>query len=164
MMDGVACWGPLRKRTLKHGKKLQSSPDGNRMNDIGRSTARHEFCPRVVVQRRSNSFKTQKQHFANVLYCPFLTEPLYGPSFRKSLGESDDNANTAMYCRDFQCFWMVMSPALMSMAMFALLPFSVHSANASVQELRPSALRSELAFRALRVSDSSPSQAPGRLG
>ena len=27
---------------------------------------------------------------------------------------------------------------------------------ASVQELRPSALRSELAFRALRVSDSSP--------
>ena len=29
----------------------------------------------------------------------------------------------------------------------------VHSATASVQELRPSALRSELAFRALRVSD-----------
>jgi hypothetical protein len=33
----------------------------------------------------------------------------------------------------------------------------VHSATASVQELRPSALRSELAFRALRVLDSSPS-------
>ncbi len=32
----------------------------------------------------------------------------------------------------------------------------VHSAPASVQELRPSALRSELAFRALWVSDSSP--------
>jgi hypothetical protein len=32
----------------------------------------------------------------------------------------------------------------------------VHSATASVLELRPSALRSELAFRALRVSDSSP--------
>ena len=32
----------------------------------------------------------------------------------------------------------------------------VHSATASVQELRPSALRSELAHRALRVSDSSP--------
>jgi hypothetical protein len=29
--------------------------------------------------------------------------------------------------------------------------FPVHSATASVQELRPSALRSELAFRALRV-------------
>ena len=32
----------------------------------------------------------------------------------------------------------------------------VHSATASVQELRPSALRSELAYRAFRVSDSSP--------
>lgn len=32
----------------------------------------------------------------------------------------------------------------------------VHSATASVQELRPSALHSELAFRALRVLDSSP--------
>ena len=37
----------------------------------------------------------------------------------------------------------------------------VHSATASVQEPRPSALYSELAFRAIRVSDSSPSQAPG---
>jgi hypothetical protein len=36
-----------------------------------------------------------------------------------------------------------------------------HSATASVQELRPSALRSELAYRALRVLDSSPSHAPG---
>ena len=32
----------------------------------------------------------------------------------------------------------------------------VPSATASVQELRPSALRSELAYRALRVLDSSP--------
>jgi hypothetical protein len=37
----------------------------------------------------------------------------------------------------------------------------VHSATASVQELRPSALRSELAFRALRVRTPPPSQAPG---
>ena len=39
----------------------------------------------------------------------------------------------------------------------------VHSATASVQELRPSALRSELAFRALRVSDSSPLASSGSL-
>jgi hypothetical protein len=39
----------------------------------------------------------------------------------------------------------------------------VHSATASVQELRPSALRSELAFRALRVSDSSPLAGSGSL-
>ena len=39
----------------------------------------------------------------------------------------------------------------------------VHSATASVQELRPAALRSELAFRALRVSDSSPLAGSGSL-
>jgi hypothetical protein len=39
----------------------------------------------------------------------------------------------------------------------------VHSATASVQELRPSARRSELAFRALRVSDSSPLAGSGSL-
>jgi len=39
----------------------------------------------------------------------------------------------------------------------------VHSATASVQELRPSALRSELAYRALRVSDSSPLAGSGSL-
>jgi hypothetical protein len=39
----------------------------------------------------------------------------------------------------------------------------VHSATASVHELRPSALRSELAFRALRVSDSSPLAGSGSL-
>ena len=39
----------------------------------------------------------------------------------------------------------------------------VHSATASVLELRPSALRSELAFRALRVSDSSPLAGSGSL-
>ncbi len=39
----------------------------------------------------------------------------------------------------------------------------VHSATASVQELRPSALRSELAFRALRVLDSSPLAGSGSL-
>jgi hypothetical protein len=38
-----------------------------------------------------------------------------------------------------------------------------HSATASVQELRPSALRSELAYRALRVSDSSPLAGSGSL-
>jgi hypothetical protein len=38
-----------------------------------------------------------------------------------------------------------------------------HSATASVQELRPSALRSELAYRALRVSDSSPLAGSGFL-
>jgi hypothetical protein len=38
-----------------------------------------------------------------------------------------------------------------------------HSATASVQELRPSALRSELAFRALRVSDSFPLASSGSL-
>ena len=38
-----------------------------------------------------------------------------------------------------------------------------HSATASVQELRPSALRSELAFRALRVLDSSPLAGSGSL-
>ena len=37
------------------------------------------------------------------------------------------------------------------------------SATASVQELRPSALRSELAYRALRVSDSSPLAGSGSL-
>lgn len=37
-----------------------------------------------------------------------------------------------------------------------ILLLHVHAATASVQELRLSALRSELAFRALRVSDSSP--------
>jgi hypothetical protein len=42
-------------------------------------------------------------------------------------------------------------------------PFSVHSATASVQELRPSALRSELAFRALRVSGSFPLAGSGSL-
>ena len=39
----------------------------------------------------------------------------------------------------------------------------VHSATASVQELRPSALRSELAYRVLRVSDSSPLAGSGSL-
>jgi hypothetical protein len=39
----------------------------------------------------------------------------------------------------------------------------VHSATASVQELRPSALRSELAYRALRVLDSSPLAGSGSL-
>jgi hypothetical protein len=39
----------------------------------------------------------------------------------------------------------------------------VHSATASVQELRPSALRSELAYRALRVPDSSPLAGSGSL-
>jgi hypothetical protein len=39
----------------------------------------------------------------------------------------------------------------------------VHSATASVQELRPSALRSELAYRALRVLDSSPVAGSGSL-
>lgn len=39
----------------------------------------------------------------------------------------------------------------------------VHSATTSVQELRPSALRSELAFRALRVLDSSPLAGSGSL-
>ena len=39
----------------------------------------------------------------------------------------------------------------------------VHSAPASVQELRPSALRSELAYRALRVLDSSPLAGSGSL-
>ena len=39
----------------------------------------------------------------------------------------------------------------------------VHSATASVQELRPSALRSELAYRSLRVSDSSPLASSGSL-
>ena len=39
----------------------------------------------------------------------------------------------------------------------------VHSATASVQELRPSALRSELAYRALRVLDSSPHAGSGSL-
>jgi hypothetical protein len=39
----------------------------------------------------------------------------------------------------------------------------VHSATASVQELRPSALRSELAFRALWVLDSSPLAGSGSL-
>jgi hypothetical protein len=39
----------------------------------------------------------------------------------------------------------------------------VHSATASVQELRPSALRSELASRALRVLDSSPLAGSGSL-
>ena len=39
----------------------------------------------------------------------------------------------------------------------------VHSATASVQELRPSALRSELAYRALRVSDYSPLAGSGSL-
>jgi hypothetical protein len=38
-----------------------------------------------------------------------------------------------------------------------------HSATASVQELRPSALRSELAYRALRVLDSSPLAGSGSL-
>jgi hypothetical protein len=38
-----------------------------------------------------------------------------------------------------------------------------HSATASVQELRPSALRSELAFRALRVLDSSPLAGSGSI-
>ena len=39
----------------------------------------------------------------------------------------------------------------------------VHSATASVQELRPSTLRSELAYRALRVLDSSPFAGSGSL-
>jgi hypothetical protein len=39
----------------------------------------------------------------------------------------------------------------------------VQSATAPVQELRPSALRSELAFRALRVLDSSPLAGSGSL-
>jgi hypothetical protein len=39
----------------------------------------------------------------------------------------------------------------------------VHSATASVLELRPAALRSELAYRALRVSDSSPLAGSGSL-
>jgi hypothetical protein len=38
-----------------------------------------------------------------------------------------------------------------------------HSVTASVQELRPPALRSELAFRALRVLDSSPLASSGSL-
>jgi hypothetical protein len=38
-----------------------------------------------------------------------------------------------------------------------------HSATAPVLELRPAALRSELAFRALRVSDSSPLASSGSL-
>ena len=42
-------------------------------------------------------------------------------------------------------------------------PFHDHSATASVQELRPSALRSELAYRALRVLDSSPLADSGSL-
>ena len=43
-------------------------------------------------------------------------------------------------------------------------PFlQVHSATASVQELRPAALRSELAYRALRVLDSSPLAGSGSL-
>lgn len=41
--------------------------------------------------------------------------------------------------------------------------FHVHSATASVQELRPSALHSELADRALGVSDSSPLAGSGSL-
>jgi hypothetical protein len=40
---------------------------------------------------------------------------------------------------------------------------SRHSATASVLELRPSALHSELAYRALRVSDSSPLAGSGSL-
>jgi len=42
-------------------------------------------------------------------------------------------------------------------------PFHDHSATASVQELRPSALRSELAYHALRVLDSSPLEGSGSL-
>jgi hypothetical protein len=38
-----------------------------------------------------------------------------------------------------------------------------HSATAAVQELRPAALRSELAYRALRVLDSSPLAGSGSL-
>ena len=38
-----------------------------------------------------------------------------------------------------------------------------HSATAPVLELRPAALRSELAYRALRVSDSSPLASSGSL-
>ena len=47
--------------------------------------------------------------------------------------------------------------------MCAISCLHVHSATASVQELRPSALRSELAYRALRVSDSSPLASSGSL-
>jgi hypothetical protein len=48
------------------------------------------------------------------------------------------------------------------MCLYDLL-FALHSATAAVQELRPSALRSELAFRALRVLDSSPLAGSGSL-
>jgi len=51
----------------------------------------------------------------------------------------------------------------MSLAVCTVSCLHVHSATASVQELRPSALRSELAFRALRVSDSSPLAGSGSL-
>ena len=45
-----------------------------------------------------------------------------------------------------------------------MLPYlHVHSATASVQELRPSAMRSKLAYRALRVSDSSSLAGSGSL-
>ena len=53
--------------------------------------------------------------------------------------------------------------ALGRIAWFIVLLWPVYSATAPVLELRPAALRSELAFRALRVLDSSPLAGSGSL-
>jgi len=65
------------------------------------------------------------------------------------------------------CWDLVISPRTVCSELMELVStiscLHVYSATVSVQELRPSALRSELACRALRVSDSFPLAGSGSL-